>query len=122
MWNWLGGVAHGVAGARCALLTAADDMGPDIGQGRAATHHCTTAQAAAHKNYRARGQGSGRAVYSAHPPVSSRCLCTKPGTRGGHIAGFLPRVLHITIHKHHTAYISSITVLHIIAQLMQLHC
>ena len=61
-WHWLEGVAHGVAGARCALLTAADDMGPDIGQGRAATHHYTTAQAAPHKNYRARGLGSGRAV------------------------------------------------------------
>ena len=68
-----GGVAHGVAGARCALLTAADDMGPDIGQGRAATHHYTTAQAADTKTTEPVAWARA-GLSSVYPPPSSRCL------------------------------------------------
>ena len=72
-WHWLGGVAHGVAGARCALLTAADDMGPDIGKGRAATHHYTTAQAADTKTTEPVAWARA-GLSSVYPPPSSRCL------------------------------------------------
>ena len=75
-----GGVAHGVAGARCALLTAADDMGPDIGQGRAATHHYTTAQAAETKTTEPVAWARpGCLVSTLHRLAAA---CTKPGTRG----------------------------------------
>ena len=84
-WHWLGGVAHGVAGARCALLTAADDMGPDIGQGRAATHHYPPLHRLRTQKLPSPwpGLGPGCLVSTLHRLAAA---CTKPGTRGGFFA------------------------------------